>query len=288
LSECLDCGTLYAHYIRRRKVVGRRHGYDTYYHEANLSVPDFIKRRLDEIVESFSPLRSSNRLLDVGCGAGSLLEAARRAGWDAEGVELSLGAVEHLRSAGLRVFHGELAEAAYPSGYFDVVTASEIIEHVTDPRAMLAEIARILRPGGMFWGTTPHGRGFSARALGLKWSMVSPPEHLQLFSLGGMRRMLGETGFRSARLTSEGCNPFELYRVWRHGATAATTAATAATASTENSAREAGGGYARVATSYRLNEALMKNSLTRVLKATLNGVLVATRGGDSIKIRAIK
>jgi SAM-dependent methyltransferase len=288
VTTCRDCGTLYAHFVPRRRS-GRRRGYDTYYHEANLSVPAFIMRRLDEIVGSFSTLRSSNRLLDVGCGAGSLLAAARRAGWEAEGTELSLGAVEHVRREGLKVFHGELAEAQYPSGYFDVVTASEILEHVPDPRAMLAEVARILRPGGTFWATTPHGRGLSARVLGLRWSMVSPPEHLHLFSLEGVRRMLRETGFSRARVTSEGCNPYELCRAWRRDTTTkTTTVTTAATASTENSVREAGGGYARVATSYRLNEALMKNSLTRVLKATLNGVLGAARGGDSIKIRAIK
>ena len=44
----------------------------------------------------------------------------------------------------------------------------------------------------------------------------------------------------------------------------------------------------RVATSYQINEALMKNPATRVLKAALNGVLGATRLGDGIKIRAIK
>ncbi|MCA1634054.1 MAG: class I SAM-dependent methyltransferase, partial [Acidobacteria bacterium] len=206
-------------------------------------------------------------------------------GWDAEGVEISIRAVEHVRGAGLRVFHGELAAAAYPAEHFDVVTASEILEHVPDPRALLAEVARILRPGGLFWATTPHGRGLSARVLGLRWSSISPPEHLHLFSLEGVRRMLRETGFHNARVTSEGCNPFELYRGWRRGDVMK---AAAAGVPNGSEARYAGGGYERVASSYRLNRALMRNPATRFLKAALNGVLGAARGGDSIKIKAIK
>ena len=290
LSACRACGTLYAQCKTLRP---RR--YNGYYHDENLSIPDFIMRRLDEIFRGFSAHRRSNRLLDIGCGAGSLLEAARRAGWDAEGVEISIRAVDHVRGAGLKVFHGELAEAEYPDGHFDVVTASEILEHVPDPRAMLAEIARILRPGGLFWATTPHGRGLSARVLGLRWSSISPPEHLHLFSLEGVRQMLRETGFRTARVTSEGCNPFELYRAWRRGGVKAVGASSSASASAATGgptavspARHAGGGYQRVSTSYRLNEALMRNSATRALKAALNGVLSAARGGDSIKIKAIK
>ncbi len=197
VGACRDCGTLYARHKEAGGDGGEGYDYDAYYHEANLSIPAFISRRLDEIFESFAPHRKSNRLLDVGCGAGSLLEAARRAGWEAEGTEVSRPAVEHVRGEGFEVFHGELAEAKYPEGHFDVVTASEIIEHVPDPLSMLREIARILRPGGLFWATTPHGRGLSARVLGIKWSTVSPPEHLQLFTLGGVRGLLKEAGFSS-------------------------------------------------------------------------------------------
>ena len=75
---------------------------------------------------------------------------------------------------------------------FDVVIASEVLEHVLDPHAMLVEILRVLRPGGLLWATTPHGRGISARLLGLEWSNVCPPEHLQLFSVAGIcRRQAG-------------------------------------------------------------------------------------------------
>src|SRR5215210_2111919 len=67
LDLCPGCGTLYA-----RRLSGGC-DYDAYYHEANLSVPAFVGQRLDEILAGFAPHRRLNRLLDVGCGAGSLL-----------------------------------------------------------------------------------------------------------------------------------------------------------------------------------------------------------------------
>lgn len=287
VSACRDCGTLYAHHADETSS-GEEYDYDAYYHEANLSIPAFISRRLDEIFRSFASYRRTNRLLDVGCGAGSLLEAARRAGWNAEGTEVSKPAVEHVRAEGFEVFHGELAEARYPEGHFDVVTASEIIEHVPEPGAMLREIARILRPGGLFWATTPHGRGLSARLLGTRWSTVSPPEHLQLFSLGGVRRLLREAGFSRVHVTSHGCNPYELRQAFRRAAEPTAPCELNGAGVKEQLRAQSAASAERVATSYRLNEALTRNPATRGIKAVLNGALGAARLGDSIKIRAVK
>lgn len=275
INSCAGCRTLYAYQQN-----GAGEDYDNYYHAANLSVPAFIDRRLDEIIAGFAPFLRRRRLLDIGSGAGSILHAAKRAGWDAEGLEVSRPAVEHTRRAGFKVFCGELAEAKYPTDYFDVVTASEVLEHVADPQAMLDEIARLLRPGGLFWGTTPHGRGVSARLLGLKWSAVSPPEHLQLFSLGGLRGMLKRAGFRRLHVTSRAVNPFELWHELRRGGVT--------THEAEGQSNLAAGSFDRVGTSHQLNEALTKNSGTKLVKATINRLLGVARLGDSIRIWAEK
>ena len=125
-------------------------------------MPDFIHHRLDEIVFGFSGYRVNNRALEIGFGAGFSLSALTRAGWNAEGVEVSESAVRHGESQGFKAFHGELAEARYEDGSFDLVIATELLEHVPDPSAIIREIARISRPGGLFWGTTPNSRGLSS------------------------------------------------------------------------------------------------------------------------------
>ena len=272
LVSCRACGTAYTSVLPRRV---EALDYDAYYSTANLTPPAVVLRRIDEIVAGFSPYRQNNRLLDVGFGAGSLLEAAARAGWVVHGVEVSRTASEHMQRLGGKLFYGELAEAKYAAGYFDVVTASEVLEHAPDALAMLQEIGRILRPGGLLWATTPHGRGLSAQLLGVKWSVVAPPEHLQLFSLRGMKALLRRAGFRRAKLLTHAVNPFEIVSVLRGG-----------TVSDGQCGAPGEGGFDRVNSSYQLNALLSESRTRQRLKEALNGALNATRLGDSLKIYA--
>lgn len=269
--RCRGCGTLYCDCSPM--------DYDGYYDESNLAIPEFIKKRLEQVFRQLDGYRRTNRLLDIGCGAGLLLEVARRAGWQAEGVEISQTAAEHVRSEGFNVFVGDLGEAPYPDHYFDVVIASELIEHVPDPLATLRHTARILRPGGLFWATTPNASSFSARILGVKWSTVCPPEHLQLFSANGIRKLSARAGFRRVRVYSTGCNPFEIV----HGLRSKGDVSPG-----WNDKRQNGAGFNRVASSYKLNAALLRNPLTRGIKAAANGALALTGLGDTIRLQAEK
>jgi SAM-dependent methyltransferase len=238
-----------------------------------LSPPAFVNTRLEEITAQFSPYRQNNRLLDIGCGAGNLLQAARNNGWDAQGLDVSAGAVKHVRSLGFEVFEGELQEAGFPSEHFDVVTAAELLEHLVDPQPLLHEVARILRPGGLFWTTTPHARGLSGRLLGLKWRCVWPPEHLQLFSVRGLTKLLRGAGFRELRISTTGGNPIEIFH---------------AMGGAKNAPKTVDQHFDRVTTSYQLNESMMKSRSRRMLKNTVNGVLNLSRLGDSLKVFAVK
>jgi SAM-dependent methyltransferase len=270
MLECRSCGTIYTQNL---PPLIAAEDYDAYYTLENLSVPQFIDRRLDEIVAAFSRYRATNRLLDIGCGAGSLLQAAARAGWSAEGVEVSRPAVEHVRAAGFKAFCGELAEARFPDGHFDVVTASELLEHLPHPGSLIREIARILRPGGLCWATTPHSRGASGHLLKLDWSVVSPPEHLHIFSAAGLEGLFVREGFRNVRIKTEGVNPIELSRFARRRKNPC------------GDCPEADG-FDRVRTSYQLNEALVSSAPRRALKNFLNAFLRVTRLGDSLKVWA--
>jgi SAM-dependent methyltransferase len=278
--RCQSCGTLYS---ARAEI-----DYNGYYDESNLTVPSFVHDRLDEIFGRLNGYRRNNRLLDIGCGNGSLLEAARRAGWQAEGLEVSAPAAEFVRAQGFKVFKGQLEDASYPDDHFDIVTASELIEHVFDPLNMLTRVARIMRPGGLFWATTPNARSFSSRVLGVKWSTVCPPEHLQLFSTSGIRKLTEKAGFRNVRVKSRGCNPFEIWHVLRDRERVPD-----ANGPSENGASPAENGsneiaFDRVSSSYQFNEKLRRNWVTRGIKTAANAALALTGLGDTIRIHAEK
>lgn len=269
--SCVDCDSIYTPYSPWYSSALFYTGF--YLNQEELSPPEFVNTRLEEITASFSSYRDHNRLLDIGCGAGNLLQAARKNGWSAQGLDVSAGAVKHVRDLGFEVFEGELQDAAFPSQHFDVVTAAELLEHLIDPQPLLQEVARILRPGGLFWTTTPHARGLSGRVLGVKWRCVWPPEHLQLFSIRGLTKLLRDAGFRQLRINTTGGNPVEIFH---------------AMGAVKSAPKTVDQHFDRVTTSYRLNESMMKSRSRRALKNTVNSFLNLSRLGDSLKVFAVK
>jgi 2-polyprenyl-3-methyl-5-hydroxy-6-metoxy-1,4-benzoquinol methylase len=145
IAGCRACRTLFT---ARLPESGESLDYDDYYHEGNLEVPGFVRQRLDETVAQFDGERRTGRWLDIGCGAGTLMEAVRGRGFDVVGTEVSASAAEAVRAKGFDVRAGELAELGLEAGSFDVVSMVEVVEHVPDPRALLAETLPLLRPGG--------------------------------------------------------------------------------------------------------------------------------------------
>lgn len=274
---CSKCGSIHT---AKSSDEQNLFSYDNYYDGGNTAIPDFVHQRLSEIVETFSPYRQNNSLLDVGCGAGILLLAGEKAGWKVEGVEVSNPAVEYLRGKGLKVFHGTLDEARFPDNHFDVITSVEVLEHITEPKYLVEEIYRILRPGGLFWGTTPHGRGLTAKTIGIDWSAVAPPEHLQLFSIPGIKIMFEQTGFSQVDVNTSAVNPFELITVLRKKVLKVSNGKKAAEIEEEN--------FNCTESSYKLNESFSKSPLRKSVKNVLNGILNLTRLGDSIKFWAVK
>lgn len=260
---CKSCRTLFTDRLPNNSVVEH---YDSYYGETNLQVPDFVRKRLREIIDEFSKYRLTNRLVDIGFGAGTLLEVASEAGWHSFGVEVNKLAVRQAEMKGFDVFYGELYEANYESDYFDVVTASEIIEHVFDPVKLLKEIHRILRPGGLLWMTTPSAEGISFCLLRINWTCVSPPEHLQIFSEKGIRAMLEDIGFTNIKIKKHGANPTEIL----------------------NYLLKKNPSFDRVTTFYKINCALEKNRPRKTIKKCVNSLLNFTNLGDSLKIYATK
>lgn len=270
---CRVCKTLYATDEGKKP---EPYDYADYYEGRDISTPAFVAKRLDEIVRTFEPIRKNNRLLDIGCGSGAMLEAAQRNNWQAEGAEVSISAVDHVRANGFKVFHGFLQDANYPDNYFDVVTAIELFEHLPMPSEVIEEAARILRPGGVLWATTPHSKGASGRLLGLDWSMISPPEHIQLFSVKGLRMLLKTSGFNNVKISTLGVNPYEIKHVLRNKKR------------TNKDDKTSSENFNRNEAAFQLNSYLSESRSRQAIKSAINHILNLTQLGDSLKIWAKK
>lgn len=166
------------------------------------------------LLDAFAALRPPGRLLEVGCAGGWLLKHAAERGWEPRGVELSADAVAHARSLGLDVHQGDLAGAALPADHFDLVYMGDVLEHVPDCRAVLLEVARVLKPGGHLYlrgpiTTNSLARRLALAAYGLAGRTIvlrEPPYHLWEFTPGPLRRLFAACGLRVVRM-SEGKIP---------------------------------------------------------------------------------
>jgi len=102
--------------------------------------------------------------LDVGCGAGLLAEPLARLGAKVTGLDASPEVIavarEHAAAMGLEVDY-RVGDVQVLEGGFDLITCLEVIEHVADPAAFVAALARRLAPGGLLIMSTPNATGWS-------------------------------------------------------------------------------------------------------------------------------
>ncbi len=121
------------------------------------------------------------RVLDVGFGDGRFLSAAAASGWETWGLEVSEAAARSVEGRH-QVLVGELS--AFGTGsHFDAVTFWDVLEHVPDPAGMVADAARLLRPGGVMAVTMPNVFGTESKLRGRRWKYYDVALYGHLFHL---------------------------------------------------------------------------------------------------------
>lgn len=142
-------------------------------------------------------LCGGGRLLDLGCGQGDLLAAAQEMRlFEAVGIDLSPRRVQYARDRGLEVYLGTLDSCDLPAESFDVVVMWHVLEYIPQPRHLLEQIYRLLRPGGHLVVATPnllHPRLRHKKAL---FSFLKPPGHLLYWTPKTLAAVLEKAGFQ--------------------------------------------------------------------------------------------
>jgi 2-polyprenyl-3-methyl-5-hydroxy-6-metoxy-1,4-benzoquinol methylase len=143
----------------------------------------------------------SGRLLEIGCARGEFLELAADAGFEAQGIEPdpATSAVARDRRR-LRVCTGTLSDAAIESESFDLVVLFHVLEHLDSPRRTIAEIHRVLKPGGFVIIETPNIQTRWFRIFGKRWRQLIP-DHYFFFSPPTLTRLLEACGFAVCEIT---------------------------------------------------------------------------------------
>jgi SAM-dependent methyltransferase len=211
IVRCRHCGFVYLNPRVREEVMERLYQ-DEYFESGGLEVGyrdyaqhgDYYRRTFRMRLRRAKRYTDGGRLLDVGCGPGFGLDAARDLGFEAWGIDVSRYATSIARQThGDRVVRGVLTRGSFPPAHFDVATMFDVFEHIYEPRPFLDTVAEILKPDGLLVITTPNHDSLLSRLSGPRWVSFKVPEHVAYYTPRTIAAVLGER-FRILETTSAG------------------------------------------------------------------------------------
>lgn len=196
-------------------------GYHDDFGRSTMAGETFAKGRyqaLESLLTAHIPSLIAKRdklLLDVGCGTGDFLYAAKLAGWEVTGTELARSAV-HKANKKLddSVLEGDILSLDLPVASYDLVTSYHVIEHLIDPVGMLHRCYQLLSSEGVLFIETPNIGSLGARIRGARWSHIIPPEHIVYFSSGSLQYALRKAGFDRSVILSSSPRVIESVQDW--------------------------------------------------------------------------
>ncbi len=181
--------------------------YNQGYYNFNRAVEEgkgyYYARHLRRIAEK-------GRFLDIGCATGFFLSGIRQnCAWEVYGQEMGKAAASYAREKmGLRVKDVPLEKAHYPKNFFDFIHLNNVLEHVPDPALVMAEVGRILKPGGRLYLAVPNGGvdrfGYKDYHLRLGARATSMDGHLYFFSPPSLTLLAQKAGLRIEKFYSCG------------------------------------------------------------------------------------
>ena len=127
--------------------------------------------------------------LDIGCGAGLLTNVLASAGHSVSGIDLSEKSLEtakrHDKTGRVDYQLANAYSLPFPEASFDVVSATDVLEHVEDPNLLIAEASRVLKKNGFFFFHTFNRNPISYFFIikGVEWCVSNAPKHMHVYSL---------------------------------------------------------------------------------------------------------
>lgn len=263
LVQCRLCGFVFSQKIpddHELISIYKNYGRDDYLSPVTV-------KRFHQILDALEKFRLTNNLLDVGCGIGYFLEAARSRGWNVYGTEFTENAVEICRRKEIIMHQGELNPGNYKAEYFDVIISIEVIEHINHPVEEVRKFSSVLRSGGAVYLTTPNFNSLSRKMLKEKWNVLAYPEHLCYYTSRTLKRLFQKQNFTDQKIETTGISITRM----KAGITQSDQKAIAAGSEDE-----------------KIRKAIEGNPVLQLFKSAINNSLNLIKGGDNLKATFIK
>jgi SAM-dependent methyltransferase len=200
--RCLQCGLIFI----APAPINLADYYPETYHfvpesSAYLEAGSEPERYKIEIVRRFS---GKGRLLEIGPSYGSFTYLAKNAGFEVEAIEMNARCCQFLNDViGVRAINSDdPINALQHLGPYDVIVLWHVIEHLSDPWAMLDAICTNLKPGGIVVLAAPNPDAFQFHLMGRYWPHVDAPRHLMLIPIKLLSDKLEAMGMKAELITT--------------------------------------------------------------------------------------
>ena len=205
IVKCIKCGLVYVNprlsdeRLRDTYTVCLNNPEDSKYKKTDKSKELYYQNqiiRIEKVLKDRGiPKPAIPRVLDFGCGWGHFLRIAKGLGWEVSGVELEAKRANEANRQGLSVFNGTLKEAKFPDNFFDVITAFQVLEHLTDPSEILDALWLKLKDRGIIVVSVPNYGSLEAKILRRRWQGFHPVEHIYYFDFRSLKKILEKNRF---------------------------------------------------------------------------------------------
>lgn len=210
--RCLNCSLIYINPRLKEPEKIYWGDADKYFNEARLIFEGKAKHHRDQNymadLKTIRKYKPSGNFLDIGTNMGFFLRNARGWGWNLYGIEpspsLSGIARKHFD---LNVKTAFLEDANFPDSFFDLITMTDVFEHLTEPGKILTDAHKILKSDGILYIKVPNGlfslfKLYAARAIGRlkKYDIFDSYEHVTHYSHKTLRLMLEKHNFKIIKI----------------------------------------------------------------------------------------
>ena len=147
--------------------------YTDAYHKLISAAGENSPHRWRDRKATLTQYKQSGALLDLGCSSGAFLEFLKGDSWKLYGIEMSADCARRAEArTGAHVFVGDIPDAPFPPESFDVITCFDVLEHLYEPRRVMARVGEWLKPGGIFYVQVPNVDSAEATCV---WKLLAWP-----------------------------------------------------------------------------------------------------------------
>jgi 2-polyprenyl-3-methyl-5-hydroxy-6-metoxy-1,4-benzoquinol methylase len=201
IQQCQNCDLLFTNPRPAETELGRYYNSATYVshtNEGNTLINRVYKlvrhitlRQKTALIEKWS---TTGELLDIGCGTGHFLAAAKAKGWKVDGVEINDGARKQAEAALEQDLYQQLTEIPLTKRY-QIISMWHVLEHVYDLGQTLTLLKDLLHKQGSLVIAVPNPECYDAQVYESAWAAWDVPRHLYHFSQDVMQKLARKHGF---------------------------------------------------------------------------------------------